>query len=187
MSIRIGEVSLESDQKKAFEPVSEGMHNAVCVDVEYLGWVTETYEGDTKTVQKIRVVFETDDLMPDGSEGFDGEDISGRPKTIGKKYTLSQHPKSNLSKHLEGWRGRPWSAEELDPNIGWDMEELLTMPAQLLVKHTQITDERTKAPKTIGLIETVLKGKDPKLTPSGHYVRVKDREGYVQPGTSKPK
>jgi hypothetical protein len=185
--IKIGDTVLESANKRPFTPAAEGMRNAVCVDAEYLGWFEETYDEKPKTMQKVKLVFETDDPMPEGSEDFEGNDISGRPKTIGKKYTLSQHPKATLSKHLESWRGRPWSIEELDPDIGWDMEEQVGSPCQLLVEHKKIVEQSTGAPKTIGIVERVMKPSDTKLKPSGHYVRVKDRDGYEVPSTKKPK
>jgi|TARA_Y100000296_G_scaffold6931_1_gene8311 hypothetical protein len=185
--IKIGDTVLESTSKRSFVPAAEGMRNAVCVDAEYLGWFEDDYDDKPKKLQKVKLVFETDDLMPEGSEDFHGNDISGRPKTIGKKYTLSQHPKATLSIHLEAWRGRPWSAEELDPEIGFNTEELIGSPCQLLIIHKQIADSNTGAPKTIGMIDRVLKPGDKKMKPSGHYVRIKDREGYEIPSTKKPK
>lgn len=184
--IRIGDTVLESANKRSFVPAAEGMRNAVCVDAEYLGWFEETYDEKPKKMQKVKLVFETDDPMPDESEDFEGNDISGRPKTIGKKYTLSQHPKATLSKHLESWRGRPWAIEELDPEVGWDMEEMVGSPCQLLIVHKKIVEQSTGAPKTIGMIDRVMKAGDTKLKPSGHYVRIKDRDGYEVPSTKKP-
>jgi hypothetical protein len=185
--IRIGDTVLESANKRSFVPAAEGMRSAVCVDAEYLGWFEETYDEKPKKMQKVKLVFETDDPMPDESEDFEGNDISGRPKTIGKKYTLSQHPKATLSMHLESWRGRPWAIEELDPEIGWDMEEMVGSPCQLLIVHKKIVEQSTGAPKTIGMIDRVMKAGDTKLKPSGHYVRIKDRDGYEVPSTKKPK
>jgi hypothetical protein len=185
--IKIGDNVLESASKKSFVPAAEGMRNAVCVDAEYLGWFEESYDDEKpKSLQKVRLMFETDDPMPKGSEDFEGKDISGRPKTIGKKYTLSQHPKATLSKHLESWRGRPWAIEELDPKIGWDMEEMIGSPCQLLIQHKGIVEKSTGAPKTIGLVDRVMKAGTTKLKPSGHYVRTKDRDGYEVPSTKKP-
>ena len=186
--IRIGDNVLQGADKKPFVLAAEGMRNAVCVDAEYLGWFVEKYEGEKpKALQKVRMIFETDDPMPEGSEDFDGNDISGRPKTIGKKYTLSQHPKATLTQHLESWRGRPWSVEELDPDIGWDMEEQIGSPCQLLIQHKSIVEQKTGAPKTIGLVDRVMKAGDTKVKPSGHHVRIKDRDGYEAPSTVRPK
>ena len=186
--IRIGDTVLQSADKRPFVPAAEGMRNAVCVDAEYLGWFEESYDDEKpKKMQKVKLVFETDDPMPEGSEDFEGNDISGRPKTIGKKYTLSQHPKATLTQHLESWRGRPWAIEELDPDIGWDMEEQIGSPCQLLIVHKKIVEKTTGAPKTIGLIDRVMKAGDTKLKPSGKYVRIKNRDGYETPTTKKPK
>jgi hypothetical protein len=56
----------------------------------------------------------------------------------------------------------------------------------LLIVHKKIVEKTTGAPKTIGLIDRVMKAGDTKLKPSGKYVRIKNRDGYETPSTRKP-
>lgn len=50
------------------------------------------------------------------------------PRVMSKEYTMSLGEKSTLRKDLEAWRGRPFSAEELE---GFDLKNVLNVPCQL--------------------------------------------------------
>lgn len=140
-------------KQRSYTPAPEGVHAAVCVDVADLG-TEETPWGEA---HKCRIVWEISAKMEDG-----------RPFTINKKYTVSLHEKSNLFKDLKAWRGRAFTAAELD---GFDLEKVLGAPCQLVVTHDE------KDGKVYGNISAILKA-DPKnrLTPSGKYKRWQDRE-----------
>lgn len=146
--------------KVEYIPPSEGLHQAVMVDVVDLG-VLETPWGDK---HKCTLVFETDELDPEGV-----------PLRVSKRYTLSLSEKSNLRQDLERWRGKAFEPKELKK--GFDLESLLGLNATVYVAH-RLTDERLFAN-----IQTILppaKGKDGKpawkaLAVSPFYKRVFER------------
>ena len=79
-----------------FTPHPEGIFPAVCVDVIDLGPVTSTWEGQTKTANKLRIVFETEEVGNDHKR-----------MTVSKSFTASLHPKAKLTEFLGKWRGKP--------------------------------------------------------------------------------
>ena len=93
----------------------EGTHSARCWRVIDLGTQAEDFQGQIKYQGKILVSWELhcDERMDDG-----------RLFTIGKKYTLSGHEKSNLRKDLESWRGKKFEDHEFGPG-GFDIGKLI--------------------------------------------------------------
>lgn len=96
-----------------------GVHRASCVGVYDLG----TQPGlDFGPKRKVMFVWElVDEIMPDG-----------RPYVVKARYNLSLHEKATLRKVLEGWRGRPFTDEELS---GFDVLNVLGKPCQVNVVH----------------------------------------------------
>lgn len=112
-----------------YEPVEEGMHQAVCYGVYDLGTqFNERYNNSQHKVllcwefPEIRVAFEKD-----GKE-FD------LPKAIYKEYTLSLGEKANLRKDLQTWRGKSFTKEEL---LGFDITKLLGVNCLIQVVHNE--------------------------------------------------
>ena len=143
---------------KTYTPAPEGLWPAVCVDVVDLGMV----DGPWGSKHQCRVAWELAVTMADG-----------RPFTANKRYNISLHEKSTLGKDLKAWRGRAFTADEL---AGFDLEKVIGAPCQLVITHTE------KDGIVYGNVTAVMKA-DPKtrLTPTGKYIRVKDREGYEPP------
>lgn len=139
-----------------YKLVPAGLHQAVCVDVIDLG--EEKNEKYGKTQHKIRLVWQISEI--------DAE--TGKPYLIGRKYTNSLSEKATLRKDLEGWRGRPFSKEEL---TGFDLERLLGVGAQLMIVHSE-KDDSTYS--NVQAIVPVAKGSE-RLLPKD-YTRVKDRD-----------
>ena len=139
-----------------FTPVDEGVIHAVCVDNVDLGIKEVAYQGESKNVHKMKLIFEVpDQLMPDG-----------RSKTIGKTFTASLAQSANLRKALESWLGRPLNADEL---ASCDLDALIGKTAKLLVLHKEIEG------RTMHVIETIQPSTE-SVNPSGGYVRWQDRE-----------
>ena len=144
---------------------SEGLHHGVCVDAVDLGEL-DTPFGRKRKLSLIWELKETDD---DGSHYI-----------VGKRYTWSLNEKSNLRKDLERWRGGKFSLEQLQGGI--DLEEFIGVNATLFITHN-VTDERTYAN-----VESILPHKNSRgkpapfeQKPSGEYVRVIERDGYLKP------
>lgn len=142
-----------------FTLAPDGQHVAVCVDVVDLGIVKTTWQGQEKQVHKCRIVFEIGETNPEnGNKRF----------TVSQMFTASLSEKANLRKFLESWRGRAFTKEEL---AGFDTEQLIGAPAVVQVVHAEKGD---KTYANINSVMKLMKGL-PKLSPSGSYIRVRDR------------
>lgn len=119
-----------------FEPVPEGLHFAVCYQVIDLGTQTTEWSGVKKDQHKVQISWE----IPE--ERITTEDGREFPMSIHNRYTLSSHPEANLRKHLESWRGRSFTDEELDPDNpnGFDIKNLLGKACQINVTHNHKGD-----------------------------------------------
>src|SRR6185295_11438565 len=97
-----------------FELAPAGTHMAVCYRVIDLGTQSGTYMGKPKSQHKILVSWELpDEKMKDG-----------RPFTIGQRYTWSMSEKATLRKHLEAWRGVPFTDADFGVD-GFDVKNII--------------------------------------------------------------
>jgi len=123
-----------------FTPAPAGTHVARCIRVIDLG--TQYSQVYNKHQPKIMVVWELpDELMEPGEDGV------AKPYTVSNWYTASLGEKANLRHHLESWRGRAFTAEELD---GFSLRNILDKPCMLSVVHA------TKDTKTYANISAVM-------------------------------
>jgi hypothetical protein len=139
-------------------PAPEGTFSAVCCDVVDLGMLEVTFGGKTKEQHKIWIVWQIEEVMADN-----------RPYTVRKRYTLSLHEKASLRKDLESWRGRAFTASELE---GFDVETVLGVACMLNVIHAAGSQGGTFA--NVASIMKLPKGLNSIRVRD--YVRVKDRE-----------
>jgi hypothetical protein len=144
------------DTRREFTPAPEGLHQAVCCDVVDLG-LQQTPWGEK---QKVELRWELDSL----------NDGTGRPHLTTKRYTLSLNEKATLRQHLEAWRGRRFTAEELG---GFDLEKLLGVNCQLQIVH-ELSDQG----RIFANVQAVVPlGKNMvKIRQSQGYVRMIDRQ-----------
>lgn len=110
-----------------FKPIPEGNYIATCVRVIDLGTQVSTYKGVDSLRRKVLVAWEVPDQMVE----FDGEQ---RPALIMQRYTASLSDKAILRQHLEAWRGRRFTADELR---GFDLKSVLGKPCQMQVLHSE--------------------------------------------------
>lgn len=80
-----------------------------------------------KKAHKVRIGFE----LPHETRVF-SEEKGEQPMVISNEYTLSLHEKAKLREHLESWRGKQFTEDELK---GFDVSKLLGLPAYLNVIH----------------------------------------------------
>ena len=146
-------MALIASGTKSYTPPPEGVWPAVCVDIVDLGMVSHPQYGEK---HKCRIVWEISEKMSDG-----------RPFTAQKQYTVSLHEKASLHKDLKAWRGKPFTAAELE---GFDLEKVLGAPCQLVITHEE------KDGMVYGNITAIMKAGPSKLHPSGGYIRHKDRK-----------
>lgn len=102
-----------------FNQPSEGTHEAVCVQLIDLGiQVIRWKEEPEKQQHKILI----------GWEITDEENDEGEPHITWKRYTMTLHEKGNLRSHLESWRGKRFTSDELK---GFDLRNVLGAPCLL--------------------------------------------------------
>lgn len=115
---------------KDFEPVPQGVHLAICVNVIDLGWQPQTGKFP-KPKHQVYFKFEIPDVQTTWTK--DGEEKTG-PATIGRKFGLSLSDKSHLKPFLVSWRGKPFTSEELE---AFDVTSVIGKICQLSVVHEE--------------------------------------------------
>jgi hypothetical protein len=142
-------------KRKEFFQVPEGLYQGVCVDVVDLG-LQQTPWGAKPKIQ-IRWI-------------LDQEDEQNRSLMVTQLYTLSLDEKSTLRKHLEAWRGRKFTVQELD---GFDVETLIGANCQIQIVHvlTQKGQTFASVQAVVPIGKTTLKMRVP-----SSYIRMKDRD-----------
>jgi hypothetical protein len=165
---------LSKDSTKEWEPAPEGLHQAVCVDVVDRG-LKETPWGPKHQVQVRWMLGEMLDTYDAPQLLRDGE---GKPFLVMQTYTNSLNEKARLRQHLDAWRGRKFTAEELKE--GFDLERLIGAACQLQVVHDLSDSGRTYA--NVQAVVPLGKGMA-KLDGDAEYVRDQDRQRDVRPGS----
>lgn len=116
----------KNEQGGGFEPISEGVHTAICVSIVDLGMQFSEKWG--KSTHKAMITWE----LPE--ETYTNKEGETRPRTLSKEYSLSLGEKSNLRKDLQAWRGRAFTEEEL---AGFDLKNVLGKGCQIQIIHTE--------------------------------------------------
>lgn len=137
-----------------FKPHPEGIYPAVCVDVIDLGLMETEFQGQRRLVNKVRLVFETEQ-----------KNEEGKNCTLSKTFTASLNSKAKLAEFLGKWRGRP-----IVPGETIDLGKLLGACCTLVISHQQNLVGRTYA--SIDAVSKPTK----KLAASGGYDPVLARQ-----------
>ena len=111
-------IKVSEQTEGSFEKVPEGTHVARCVQVIDLG--TQFSEHYRKSAHKILFGFE---LMNEAKQ-------DGEPFLIFMRRTASLHVRSTLRGDLEAWRGKQFTAEELE---SFDLSSVLGASAYVNV------------------------------------------------------
>ena len=98
------EILVKDSGRERVAPLPAGTYFGVCCSIIGMGTTYNPAFG--KKQAKVLFVWE----LPDERIEIDGESV---PRTISETYTMSLSEKSNLRKMLEGWRGVPFTPEEL--------------------------------------------------------------------------
>lgn len=114
---------VSAGRDKSFGPISPGTHLAVCISVIDLGVQEEEWQGKANKVPRLLLTWE----ISDETIILEGREV---PRTISKEYTASIGKKSTLRQHLEMWRSKPFTDEELR---GFKMARILGKPCQLSI------------------------------------------------------
>jgi hypothetical protein len=138
---------LQSKVSADFKPHAEGIYPAVCVDVIDLGMMETEFQGQRRLVNKVRLVFETEQ-----------KNEEGKNCTLSKTFTASLNSKAKLAEFLGKWRGRP-----IVPGETIDLGKLIGACCTLVISHQQNMVGRTYA--SIDAVSKPTK----KLAASGGY------------------
>lgn len=112
----------------SFTPVPEGGYTATCIRVIDLGTQKTVFNGETKLQHKVLLAWEIPEVE---AEDKDGQVM---PALIFKSYTVSLHEKATLRQHLESWRGKKFTPDELK---GFDLANLLGKSCLMQVVHNE--------------------------------------------------
>lgn len=145
------------DNRKDFTPPPEGLHQAVCCDVVDIGLVNNQW-GEQ---YKVEVRWQLEVKNPENNKRF----------MAVRRYTLSLNEKATLRQHLEAWRSRKFTPEELE---GFDLETVIEANCQVQIVHTIGEDGRRWG--NIQAIVPLGRGMV-KMRVADDYVRAKDRDG----------
>jgi hypothetical protein len=145
---------IAKESSSNYIPAPPGTHAAVCVDVVDLGMMENKFKPGTQQ-HKIKIVWQIGEDQPDGN-----------PFLVRQRYTLSLHEKATLRRDLESWRGRVFSAEELQ---GFDIEVLIGVRCMI-----SVIQDATGQYANVQAIMKLPKGMV-ELNPR-NYVREKDRD-----------
>lgn len=105
-----------------FTPAPEGTHVARCIGCISLG----TQDGGVYLPAfKVMLMFELPNEMIETDKG-------AKPMTVHKEYSLSLGKKSTLGQHLNSWRGRAFTKEELE---GFEVSNVVGVPCQVTIQH----------------------------------------------------
>lgn len=130
-------MKLKENDGGKFEQPEAGSYAATCYKFVDIGTQTGEFNGEEKIQHKVIIGWEIDEKMSDG-----------KPFAIHAFYTASLHEKAKLRAHLEAWRGRQLTPEELQ---GFDPREMLGKTCMLsLVKNDKektVLSSVSKLPK----------------------------------------
>lgn len=149
-----------------FPTAPEGTFSAVCVDEIDLGKVENKVFGGIRNM--VRLVWQIDEEMDDDTAAK-FKMPRGSRHIIKQDYTASLDEKAKIRKHLQSWRGRAFTQQEL---LGFDMETVVGVPCLLSIVHNSGSKGGTFA--NVEAVMRLTKGATA-IKPEG-YIRVKDRK-----------
>lgn len=117
-----------------FELPPEGVYLARCYQMVDVGTQIRQSQFGTKEQRTIYLYWEL--LQTADGDKVEMENGEG-PFTIFNNYKLSMHPKANLRKHLDSWRGKKFTDEEA---ADFDITKLLDKFCLLQIAHTASKD-----------------------------------------------
>lgn len=129
-----------------FKPAPEGTHMARCIGVISLG-TQDSNSPQFKPSFKVMIVWEIPDEIMDG----------GKAMTVQKEYACFLSDRANLRHDLVSWRGREFTAVELDK---FDVVSVLDAPCMVSVIHK--TSAKKKVYAVVNSVAQIPRGITPK-------------------------
>lgn len=136
--------------KNNSDPVPAGVHHAVCYAAIDIG----TQDPGNPQFRPSRKVILMWELPHETISTADGD----RPRIISCEYTMSIGKKATLRSVLESWRGKPFSAAELEE---FDLKNILGANCQLNVVHKAGKADPSRVYARIQSVVPLVKGMQP--------------------------
>lgn len=130
-----------------FAPMEQGTYLARCYSMVHIGTILESYQGQDKLQNKVRISWEFPTELKEFKQG-EGE----KPYVLSKEFTLSLHEKSTLRAFLKSWRGKDFTEDEAK---AFDISKLIGVPCTASVIHVE---KDGKKYAQIASVSTVMKG-----------------------------
>lgn len=134
------------DTQGDYTPAPAGTHVARCISVIDMGTQRDTFEGRTKEQHRVMLAWELCEEMLER----DGKQF---PHIIHKEYTASLNKKATLRQHLDAWRGRGFTEQELE---GFELANVIGAPCIITILHKENSDGQTRA--KITSVAALMKG-----------------------------
>lgn len=131
-------------------PIPAGNYVARCYQMLHIGTVKESYQGEEKFLNKVRIGWE----LPTELKVFK-EENGEQPYVISKEFTLSLNEKANLRKLLASWRGKDFTEEEAKC---FDVTKLLGATCQLNIIHKPSKKDPSVVYEDVASVSPLLKG-----------------------------
>jgi hypothetical protein len=132
------------------ELIPAGNYIGRCYQMIHIGTVQESYMGEPKQFNKVRIGWE----LPTERRVF-REENGEQPFVISKEFTLSMNEKSNLRKMLASWRGKDFSEDEAKK---FDITKLLGIPCMINIIHKPKATDPTTVYEQIASVTPIPKG-----------------------------
>lgn len=145
-----------------FQQAPIGNHVARCIRLTDLGTQHGEYQGKPNVRNQVLVTWELcEEKMDDG-----------KPFIVSHFYTNSLNEKATLRAHLEAWRGRAFSQEELKK---FDLASILGAPAMVNVIHNDQGKARVSA---VAKLPKNMKAPEPSNKPSAFWIDEWDQAAF---------
>ena len=147
---------IAKNDSKPRELTPEGNYIGRCYKMIHTGTIENEFQGVKKMLDKVTLYFEIPELMKVYNEGEEE-----KPTSVSKEYTLSLYEKATLAQHLQSWRGKKFTPEELK---GFDITNVLGAPCMINLIHQASKSDASKVYETITSLTPLPKGLEaPKL------------------------
>ena len=132
-----------------FQLPPSGNHVARCYRIVDMGSSKNKFDN---VLRKILITWE---LHGEDDDGNPLTTSDGKPLVVSSNYTLSLSEKATLRGHLEAWRGRAFTLDELS---GFNLENILNQYCMVSISHDTGSAGKTYANvKAISPVPTVIK------------------------------
>lgn len=168
-------MKVNAGNNKNSDPVPAGVHHAVCYAVIDLG-TQDPGNPQFRASRKVMILWELPHETIDTQDG-------PKPRIISSEYTASIGKKATLRSVLESWRGKPFTADELN---GFDLKNIIGANCQLNIVHKQGKADPSKTYARIQGVVPLVKGMAPVLPVNEKLHYTIPDEGAIIPPANIP-